>query len=116
MSDFGATIILTKKGELSLTTSDHELVSQEIEKIRSENEFLDALGENFIFIISEGIGKEFTNIIIILSEYWYSGERDEKESFEFAKDNDWEQVEYIAEKLKSSLGQIFEIKGSFESW
>jgi len=109
-------IILEKKGEKSFSDVDKALLKQEIEKIKSENEFKDALGQDFLFIVSEGIGIGFSYLTVILSQYWYAGGGDENEDFEFAKENDLTETEKVAEKLKTVLGQNFEIKACFENW
>src|SRR4051812_8880251 len=104
MSDFGAMIELKKKGESFFSPSDKQLLCQEIEKIKTEDEFFDSLGENFLFSVGEGQGTGYTYLVVMLSQYWYNGEGDEKEEFEFAKESDLAEAEKIAEKLKTSFG------------
>ena len=114
MSDYGANIELLKKDRTPLTDYDKELIKSTLESIKQDNEFSDVLGDDFLFEVRE-FDNDNTMVNLVFSEYW-NGEGDEEENFEFAKDNDLGQVEEIAEKLKSELGQIFEIKPNFENW
>jgi hypothetical protein len=116
MSDYGAMIELKKKGEIFFSSSDKELLALEVGKIKSENNFADVLGDGFLFKIGEGSGIGYTYLVIMLSQYWYDGGGDEKESFEFAKENDFAEAEKIAEMLHGSFGQKFEIKAIFDNW
>ncbi len=115
MSDYGAMIILTKKDDPSFLDAEKKLLESEIEKIKSENEFADALGDSFQCIVSEGVGKDFKYLVVILSQYW-NGEGEGDENFEMAKENDLSEAEKIAEKLKPSFGEQFKIEPVFENW
>jgi hypothetical protein len=112
MSDYGSMLHLTKKDKSPLTDAEKELISQSLGKIKSENDFSDVLGEDFIFKTIP-VHNEKDRLVIILSEYWDEGGDD---NFEFAKENDIDQAESVAEKLTETLGQTFEIKASFENW
>ena len=45
-------IILTKKDDPSFLDVEKKLLESEIEKIKNEEDFADALGENFQYIVS----------------------------------------------------------------
>ena len=49
MSDYGASITLIKKDKSPLTTADKDLVKSELDKIKSENDFTDSVGDGFLF-------------------------------------------------------------------
>ncbi|MEO5645499.1 MAG: hypothetical protein ABIQ40_01575 [Bacteroidia bacterium] len=115
MSDYGAMIILTKISEPTFTDAEKKLFASEIEKIKTENDFADSLGDSFQFIVSEGVGKDFKYLVVILSQY-FNGEGDADENFEFAKESDLEEAGKIAEKLQPAFGDTFEIKQVFEKW
>ena len=108
-------IILTKKDDPSFLDVEKKLLESEIEKIKNEEDFADALGENFQYIVSEGVGKDFKYLVVILSQYW-NGEGEDAENFEMAKENDLDEAAKIAEKLKPSFGEKFKIEPVFENW
>ena len=114
MSDYGASITLTKKDKKPVTEIEKEFIKTELAKIKNGNEFSDVLGEGFLFEVSE-VANENAMLHIIFSEYWH-GDGDEEDNFEFAKENDFEQVEKIAEKLRLILSETFDIIPAFESW
>ncbi len=114
MSDYGASITLIKKDRSPLTSTDKELVRSELNKIKTNNDFSDSLGEDFQFEINE-ISNENTVFHIVCSQYWH-GDGDDQENFDFAKDNDLDEVQEIAVLLEPALGEAFEIKPDFETW
>ncbi len=118
MSDYGAMIILTKKDDPSFLDAEKKLLEREIDKIKSENEFADALGDNFQYIVSEGVGKDFKYLVVILSQYWNrdGDDEDDAKNFEMAKENDLNEAEKIAEMLKPTFGEKFKIEPVFENW
>jgi predicted RNA-binding protein Jag len=114
MSDFGAFISLIKKDKSSLTSSDKKMIEVELKKIKENNDYSDCIGEDFLFRIFK-IENDNTMLDIVFSEYWH-GDNEHEENFEFSKNNDIGQIEEIAEKLKTKLGEVFDIKPKFEGW
>ncbi|MDY3538146.1 hypothetical protein PG275_09055 [Riemerella anatipestifer] len=114
MSDYGACINLTKKDKTPLTMEEIKLVKSELEKIKADSDFFDSLGDDFLFKTNE-VANNNTKLHLVFSEYWH-GEGDEEENFEFAKENDLNEVQKIAELLKPTLNELFDIKPEFENW
>lgn len=114
MSDYGASITLTKKDKTPLTTSDKDLVKTELNKIKANYDFCDSVGEDFLFEINE-FANENTMLHIVFSQYWH-GDGDDQENFDFAKENDLDEVQKIATLLMPTLSHLFDIKPDFETW
>jgi hypothetical protein len=114
MSDFGSYILISKKDGNPINQSDKESLNNAIEKVKKSDEFLDSLGEDFLFNMAELEGDN-NHLILNLSEYWH-GEGDDEENFEFAQDNDMSFAEEVEKLLEKELGNIFLFEAKFENW
>ena len=114
MADYGASIILSKKDKTLVTETEIKKVQAELEKIKNSDEYSDALGSDFLYKIVE-INNDNTALHVLLSEYWH-GEGDDEENFEFAKENDEDESQKIAEELRQAFNEIFNVEPNFENW
>jgi hypothetical protein len=114
MADYGASIILSQKDKTSVSETDINNVREALGQIKNSGEFSDALGSDFLYKIIE-ISNAPDELLIILSEYWH-GEGDDEENFGFAKENDEDEAQKIAEELNRTFNKIFDIKSEFGSW
>lgn len=111
MSDYGASIILTKKDKTALTPAEISRVEQEFDKIKTEHEFEDSDGDDLLFQVDQ-ISNRADMLQVVLTMYW----DDDHENFDGAKEHDLEAAEEIAVLIAPALGEAFEIKPDFDTW
>jgi len=114
MSDYGASITITKKDKSAITETEKSLVEALLIQIQNTEEYFDVLGNNFLFEIQDVVNDD-SELHLVFSKYYY-GEGIDEENFEFAKDFDFEQVEEIAEKMNLILEDSFIVTPSFQNW
>ena len=70
------------------------------------------MGEELKF---ELFADEPTELLFMFTEYW-CGEGDDEEMFEFAKDNDFDEIEEIEAVISEKLGDDYQVKADFIEW
>ncbi len=114
MSDYGAGLHISRKDQSSIKDEDIDLIQDFLDLLADEDEYIDAIGEEFVFDIHED-DEDDSTLFIMLSEYW-QGEENSDKVFEFAKESDMPQAMEIASRLKEKLGDQFDIEPSFDHW
>lgn len=116
MSDFGTFISVTKEDNTSFSEQDITLITETIDTSINTDEFVNALGDPFLFEIAEENDDENPSILIILSENYYGGNPiEDEELFDFVKDSEISQAEEISNILKNILPD-YNFTASFEEW
>ena len=113
MSDYGASIIISKRDKKAISAEEKTRILAELEEVQQLGEFTDTPGEDFLFEVTDTA--EDTYVFVVLSQYWY-GEGNDEENFEMAQENDLSQAEEIATLLEPRLGDGFVIEPVFEHW
>lgn len=108
MSDFGAIIIFSKSNS-SISDEEKEIIQTELKRVIKSGDYSS--------IIEEGNYLELKNwdedkLCSMITEYYIDENFDE--IFEFAKEEDTEDLEDIISKL--NLDTSIEISSSFEEW
>lgn len=114
MSDYGSSITITKKDKSAISETEKSLVEALLIQIQNTEEYFDVLGNVFLFELND-VENDESQLHLVFSKYSYGNGIDE-ESFEFAKDFDFEQVEEIAEKMNLILEDSFTVIPSFQNW
>lgn len=97
MSDYGISLSIKKKDAAAFTGTEVSLISKGIGELKGSGDYLDALGEEFIF----SLGVQEAEILVLLAEYWI-GEETEEEMLDFTlQDKD------TAEEITAILNQKF---------
>ena len=109
MSDFGAIIIFSKNDGSSFTDDDKQAIKKELERVIKSGDYSS--------IIEEGNYLELKNwdedkLCSMITEYYMDENFDE--IFEFAKEEDTEDLEDIISKL--NLDPSIDVSSSFEVW
>jgi hypothetical protein len=111
MSDFGAILIL-KKASGNFTAQDKELIVEKLSSIIEAGDYLDIIKKgNYKSLID---WEDDTALCSMLTEYF--DDENSEEVRAFAKEDDIEDVEDIAQKLQSKLGNSFTVVSAFEDW
>lgn len=112
MSDFGSVIGVKKTDDSAFFADEKQSIVELFAAVKEEGDYEDMMGEELKFDL---FSDESNEMMFMFSEYWF-GDGDDEENFEFAKDNDFDQIEEIAELISSRIGANYKVKADFIEW
>lgn len=112
MSDFGSVIAVCKTDRSQFSEAEKKEIIALFASVKEEGDYEDMMGEELKFDL---MGDEPLELVFMFSEYWY-GDGDDEEIFEFAKENDFDQVEEIAELISAKIDGLYLIEADFVEW
>lgn len=115
MSDFGAYISIEKKDGKAFTSSEKNQIKNTLQSIIENDELVNALGDPYEHEVQDTNDSK-TTVFVQLSEHYYGGdEKEDEEIFDFVKDAEEEDTNFISKKLENELPQ-FNISSGVTEW
>ena len=110
MSDYGSIILISKKDNSNITSSEMDMLKKELKSIIKEGNYSSEFEEGELEFKEWGDG----SLCILLTEYF--DDEDLEEYLEVIKEEELVETKNIVDELVLKLDSSFSIIHSFENW
>jgi hypothetical protein len=114
MSDFGATITITKRNGASFSLVEVEGISQACKKIQAQSTLQNSFSDPYLFKLGQPVSitdNSCYSLDLLLSDHWGDAEQ-----YKWHKKVEIKDARIIAKELLAEIGKEYNCKANYEWW